>query len=90
MLSEKVCDVRGLPPPEPFEKIIAALTQLQRSEYLKVLHHREPLPLYPTLKKLNFDYRPRKGDRSEYEILIWRADDNESRKNLAEIVSDEK
>ena len=42
-------DVRGLPPPEPFELIISALQKLPAEECLHVHIHREPYPLYQVL-----------------------------------------
>jgi len=43
-------DVRGLPPPEPFELIIGALQTLPAGEFLHVRIHREPYPLYEVLR----------------------------------------
>lgn len=42
-------DVCGLPPPEPFEKIISVLTTLPAGTILQVHIHREPFPLYEVL-----------------------------------------
>ncbi|MFZ5524586.1 MAG: DUF2249 domain-containing protein [Pseudomonadota bacterium] len=43
-------DVRGLPPPEPFELIISTLQRLPAGECLHVHIHREPYPLYEVLR----------------------------------------
>jgi uncharacterized protein (DUF2249 family) len=42
-------DVRGLPPPEPFELIIRELQKLSAEDSLYVYIHREPYPLYDVL-----------------------------------------
>jgi uncharacterized protein (DUF2249 family) len=42
-------DVRGLPPPEPFEHIMRALSTLTTETVLQVHIHREPYPLYEVL-----------------------------------------
>lgn len=47
-------DVRGLPPCEPFERIIAALDVLPPGETLEVLIHREPVPLHDWLEEHGF------------------------------------
>ena len=43
-------DVRGLPPPEPFEQIMRALSTLPEESVLQVHIHREPYPLYEVLR----------------------------------------
>jgi uncharacterized protein (DUF2249 family) len=43
-------DVRGLPPPEPFEQIMRALSSLPDETVLQVQIHREPFPLYEMLR----------------------------------------
>ncbi len=47
-------DVRGLPPPEPFENIMQALQTLPAGETLRVLIHREPFPLYEVLRDTGY------------------------------------
>ncbi len=42
-------DVRGLPPPEPFEAIMGAVQFLPAGATLRVHIHREPFPLYDAL-----------------------------------------
>jgi uncharacterized protein (DUF2249 family) len=43
-------DVRGLPPPEPFEQITRSLSTLPDGDVIKVHIHREPYPLYEALR----------------------------------------
>ena len=47
-------DVRGLPPPEPFEQIMQALETLPQRGTLRVLIHREPYPLYEILRDMGY------------------------------------
>jgi len=75
MTRERVLDVSELEAPEPFREALAAIGELGEGEYLCMRHRREPFPLYESLTELGFAYRVRKGDRTRYEILIWRADD---------------
>ena len=64
-------DVRGLEPPEPMQLAIAALAVLKPGEQLRMLHHREPFPLYATLRERGFAHRTTQLSDDCYEILIW-------------------
>lgn len=66
-------DVRGLPPPEPFENIIRALQALSGGESLKVLIHREPFPLYEMLEGNGYAWQATALANGDFEILITRA-----------------
>jgi uncharacterized protein (DUF2249 family) len=50
-------DVRGLPPPEPFEHIMRALSTLSTETVLQVHIHREPYPLYEVLRTSGFAWQ---------------------------------
>lgn len=66
-------DVRFLEPPEPFERIAAALEKLGAGEALRVLIHREPRPLFRWLADDGFRHRSGWIDEgAAYEIVIWR------------------
>jgi len=65
-------DVRGLEPPEPFLRIMQALTGAP-DQPLRVLIHREPFPLYDVLAEQGFGHRSRALEDGSYEILIERA-----------------
>src|SRR5690242_15632548 len=52
-------DLRGLPPPEPLERILAALAE-ERAAPLTFLLSMEPLPLYVILRKAGVRYRVRR------------------------------
>ena len=53
----KELDVRGLPPPEPFERIMEALTVLPAGVVLLVHIHREPYPLYDVLRDSGYAWQ---------------------------------
>lgn len=65
-------DVRGLPPPEPFERIIGALQTLSGEDSLKVLIHREPFPLYEMLHGAGYTWQATSLANGDFEILINR------------------
>ncbi len=66
-------DVRGLPPPEPFININAALQTLAANDTLKVLIHREPYPLYDLLRDSGYQWQTTALTDGNFEILITRA-----------------
>ena len=66
-------DVRGLPPPEPFENIARALQALTGNDILKVLIHREPFPLYEMLRGTGYAWQTTALTDGDFEILISRA-----------------
>jgi len=69
---ERVLDVRGLEPPEPMERVLAVIAQLELGEALRMVHHREPFPLYEILKQRGFGYNTTALPDGHYEILIRR------------------
>lgn len=71
MSTELIVDARGLAPPEPMEKALAALTQLERGARLRLLIHREPMPLYRILQNNGYRWRTLPQDDGTYEITIW-------------------
>ncbi len=78
MATERRIDVRELEPPEPLEIALDMAHKLQPGEYLRMLHRREPFPLYRLLKQDGFRYRLYSGGECPYEILIWRVGDSEA------------
>lgn len=78
MPRERLLDVSGQEPPQPFVHITEALDSLQPGEYLRVRHHREPFPLYAQLPEWGFRYLVRPGHGCAFEIFIWRDDDRET------------
>lgn len=65
-------DARYLEPPEPMMRTLAALGALKPGEKLRLLLHREPFPLYDTLRERNYTHRTTELPDGCFEILIWR------------------
>ena len=63
-------DVRGLPPPEPFEHIMRALSSLPPATVLQVHIHREPFPLYEVLRDTGYDWQTTPLEDGSYSIRI--------------------
>lgn len=78
MAQERLLDVSHLEPPEPLVRVLAEVEALQPGEYLRMLHHRDPVPLYPLLEEQGFAYETRPGKQTAFEILIWRRGDAEA------------
>jgi len=68
-----VIDARHLEPPEPFEKVIQALSSLPPREEVMLILDREPRPLYRFLAQNDYRYEARWLDEPEprWEIRIW-------------------
>ncbi|MCX7192321.1 MAG: DUF2249 domain-containing protein [Proteobacteria bacterium] len=66
-------DLRGLPPPEPFENIMQALQNMQKGSVLRVLIHREPFPLYDVLRDNNYTWQTSASADGNFTILISHA-----------------
>ncbi len=63
-------DVRWLEPPEPFERIVAALEKLEPGDRLRVIIHREPRPLFGWLAGEGYACQHRYSPDGYFEILI--------------------
>lgn len=70
MNDEVLVDGRWLEPPEPMERVLMALAMLRPGQTLRLLIHREPLPLYPILAEKGFEYATRPMEDGCFEILI--------------------
>ncbi|HVL56997.1 MAG TPA: DUF2249 domain-containing protein [Burkholderiaceae bacterium] len=65
-----VIDARAMPPPEPFEKVIAALRDLEEGDEVLLILNQEPIPLYRFLNANDYDYDARSGADGCWEIRI--------------------
>lgn len=74
-MNGQVLDVSALEPCEPMQQTLAAIADMGPGDYLRVLHRREPHPLYPMLDKLGCAWNCRPGTSTAFEILIWRRAD---------------
>ena len=63
-------DVCGLEPPEPMERVLEALSHLQKKQRLCMLIDREPRPLYRILDNNGFAHTTRMRSDFLYEIVI--------------------
>ncbi len=70
ILPEIVVDGRGLEPPEPMERVLAALDGLQPGQRVRFLIHRQPYPLYDILRRHHYPYETIAGADGGFEILI--------------------
>ena len=64
-------DVSSLVPPEPMQRILEVLFDLAAGDRLRVLHRREPFPLYDILRRMGYRWETT-GSEGCFEILIWR------------------
>ncbi len=64
-------DARGQDPPEPFERVIDALTTLRSGEEVLLILDREPGPLYRFLARNRYRYDTTRFDDGGYEVRIW-------------------
>lgn len=63
-------DVRGLPPPEPFQHIMRALPALPAGACLQVHIDREPYPLYEVLRGSGYAWQTSALADGSYSIRI--------------------
>ena len=64
-------DVCGLEPPEPLERVLEGLSQLQSGQRLRVVIPREPFPLYQILERNGYQHKTTARADYLYEVLIW-------------------
>ncbi len=65
-----VIDARDLEPPEPFERVMEALTTLEPGGQITLILNREPFPLYRVLELNGYRYKPTHFPDGRVEILI--------------------
>jgi uncharacterized protein (DUF2249 family) len=70
---EVLVDARWLEPPEPMERVLQALAQLQPGQAIRLLLHREPFPLYSLLAERGYRHDTRSQADGSYVILIRQA-----------------
>ena len=68
---EETIDVSKLEPPEPLERILDALADLKKDQYLRVKHRRDPVPLYRMLRDMEYEWSTTQVAPGRFEILIW-------------------
>jgi uncharacterized protein (DUF2249 family) len=65
-----VIDARELEPPEPFERVMEALSALQKGEEIMLVINREPFPLYRVLERNGYRYKASMFPDGRFEIVI--------------------
>ena len=74
MLAQVAVDNRGLEPPEPMVRILAAVNTLAAEDRVVALMDREPLLLYPELERRGCEWSLEDaGDH--YVLQVWRMAD---------------
>ena len=73
--NEVLLDVSELEPCEPLELSLEAAGRLAPGHYLRILHRREPHPLFPLLEGLGCQWRTVPGQVTHVEVFVWRSGD---------------
>ena len=71
----KIVDARGLQSPEPFERVVDALSELALGDQLKLIINQEPRPLYRFLERNRYAYKAESFPDGRFEIMIWELSD---------------
>ncbi len=71
-MNEIIIDVSSLPPPEPMQQIITTLAQLNADQYLKVIHSRQPFPLFEKLINAGWDYQCNEVSANLFHLYIFK------------------
>ncbi len=79
---EVICDVQGLPAPEPMQQVLEAVADLKAGEYVRMMHRMEPRPLYSVLDDMGFDCQLYLEGEAPYEIMIYRKGDQEAQERV--------
>jgi hypothetical protein len=69
----RVIDGRGMLPPEPMERVLAALPTLGVDEELTVLVFCQPIPLFNALREANFVWREEVAEDGTHAVSIRRS-----------------
>jgi len=64
-------DIRDMEPPEPLERVLAAIADFRQGDTLRILSDFEPRPLYRILERDGFQHRAESGGEVACEITIW-------------------
>lgn len=87
-LMERRLDVSMLEPCEPLERTLETISTLLPGDYLRVMHRREPMLLYPLLDKAGFEWLCNEQGEDRYTILIWRRGDKVARAEIKSVSED--
>jgi len=70
-------NVSSLAPPEPMTEIVLALSNLKNLQYLKVIHRRQPFPLFERLSAGGWGYVCKELSPQCFTIYIYQLSDQE-------------
>jgi tRNA 2-thiouridine synthesizing protein A len=65
-----ILDNRGLEPPQPMMRTLAALEKLQPGETLTIINDRRPMFLYEQLDELGYKYETVEREDGGFQITI--------------------
>ena len=65
-----ILDNRGLEPPQPMMRTLAALGKLQPGETLTIINDRRPMFLYEQLDELGYKYETTEREDGSFQITI--------------------
>ena len=69
-MKRHVLDARAMEHPEPLERAITILRELDEEGYLYMLHRKEPLPLLALAREHRLNHLSRQVAEEEWHILI--------------------
>lgn len=67
-----ILDNRGLEPPQPMMRTLAALEKLPDGETLTIINDRRPMFLYEQLEELDFKQQTEQQEDGSFKIEIFR------------------
>jgi tRNA 2-thiouridine synthesizing protein A len=67
-----ILDNRGLEPPQPMMRTLAALENLANGEVLTIINDRRPMFLYEQLEELGYKQRTEPQNDGSFKIEIFR------------------
>lgn len=69
-MEDLLVDARRLEPPEPLDRVLAALRRRLPGQRVRLLLHREPLPLYSLLQQMGLTHTTEVMPDGHFCILI--------------------
>jgi len=69
-LTKIMLDARELQQPQPFERALVILNEMNKSDYLYMLHRRNPLPLLELAKNRGFLSVSKKDNDGVWHVII--------------------
>jgi tRNA 2-thiouridine synthesizing protein A len=67
-----ILDNRGLEPPQPMMRTLAALEKMKKDEVLTIINDRRPMFLYEQLEELGYKNRTEQQDDGSFKIEIYK------------------